>query len=283
MTRVTAASVGLFLYVFHCVLACGSTPASAGPASLAGQEFDCLIEARVTIKLGAAVTGLVSKVFVDRGDIVKEGQIVAEMESEVQAAVVSIARVRATNQFQAQALARRAEFLNKKADRLQNLRKTEAATQVAVEEAQTEAFVAEHGAKEADLNWKLAQLELKRDEATLQLRTIKSPVNGVVTERVMYSGEYRDEANHLMTIAQIDRLNVEAFLPVSFYRELSIGTVAEVRPAEPIGGSFEATVAVIDRVLDAASSTFRLRLSLPNPTYLLPAGIRCKLRFPPLR
>ena len=40
-----------------------------------------------------------------------------------------------------------------------------------------------------------------------------------------------------------------------------------------------ATVTVVDRVLDAASGTFGVRLALPNPDLLLPAGIRCKISF----
>nr|WP_249153740.1 efflux RND transporter periplasmic adaptor subunit [Bradyrhizobium diazoefficiens] len=271
-----SAAAGLLV----CFSVCGSTAASAQVLSLAGRDFDCLMEARVTVKLGAAVTGLVKKVLVDRGDIVKEGQAVAEMESDVQSAVVAVSRIRATNNFQMLGLTKRAEFLNRKVDRLLSLRKTEAVSQVAVDEAQTEAFIAEHGVKEAELSFKLAQSELERDEAALNLRTIKSPVDGVVTERLMYAGEYRHDANPLMTIAQIDRLNVEAFLPVSFYRQLTIGSVAEVRPEEPIGGVYKATVTVIDRVLDAASGTFRVRLTLPNADYELPAGTRCKLRFP---
>lgn len=262
-----------------CLSVCASTAASAEVSTLAGRDFDCLMEARVTVKLGAAVTGLVKKVLVDRGDIVKEGQVVAEMESDVQSAIVAIARIRATNNFQMLGLQKRAEFLNRKVDRLQSLRKTEATSQVSVDEAQTEAFIAEHGAKEAQLSWKQAQSELERDEAALNLRIIKSPIDGVVTERLMYSGEYRHDSNALMTIAQIDRLNVEAFLPVSFYRQIKVGAVAEVRPDEPIGGVYKATVAVIDSVLDAASGTFRVRLTLPNADYQLPAGIRCKLRF----
>ncbi|MFN0162035.1 MAG: hypothetical protein ACKVQQ_12450, partial [Burkholderiales bacterium] len=33
----------------------------------------------------------------------------------------------------------------------------------------------------------------------------------------------------------------------------------------------------VDRVIDAASSTFRVRLELPNPDAKLPAGLRCKV------
>jgi hypothetical protein len=38
-------------------------------------------------------------------------------------------------------------------------------------------------------------------------------------------------------------------------------------------------VTVVDRMLDAASGTFGVRLVLPNPDLLLPAGIPCKVVF----
>ena len=91
MQRVSLTPV--FAGVLVCVGACAPMVAFADGQSLAERKFDCLMEARVTIKLGAAVTGLVAKVHVDRGDIVKEGQVVAEMEAEVQSAIVSIARI----------------------------------------------------------------------------------------------------------------------------------------------------------------------------------------------
>ncbi len=37
-----------------------------------------------------------------------------------------------------------------------------------------------------------------------------------------------------------------------------------------------ATVAVVDKVIEGASNTFRARLSLPNANNALPAGLRCK-------
>jgi hypothetical protein len=50
-------------------------------------------------------------------------------------------------------------------------------------------------------------------------------------------------------------------------------------PEEPIGGVYEASVTVVDRVFDAASSTFGVRLDLPNLNFTLPAGLRCRIRF----
>ena len=43
--------------------------------------------------------------------------------------------------------------------------------------------------------------------------------------------------------------------------------------------SYPATVTIVDRVADAASGTFRVRLTLPNPGHDLPAGLRCSVRF----
>ena len=50
-------------------------------------------------------------------------------------------------------------------------------------------------------------------------------------------------------------------------------------PEEPIGGTYEARVEVIDRLFDAASGTFGVHLSLSNDSYQLPAGLRCRVRF----
>jgi multidrug efflux pump subunit AcrA (membrane-fusion protein) len=37
--------------------------------------------------------------------------------------------------------------------------------------------------------------------------------------------------------------------------------------------------AIVDRVVDAASGTFGIRLEIPNPGNRIPAGLKCKVRF----
>jgi len=54
---------------------------------------------------------------------------------------------------------------------------------------------------------------------------------------------------------------------------------AEVYPEDPVGGRYDATVDVVDRVFDAASGTIGVRLNLRNPDYALPAGLKCQVRF----
>ena len=85
------------------------------------------------------------------------------------------------------------------------------------------------------------------------------------------------------TIAQINPLNVEVFVPVALYGTIKIGMEAIVSGEQPVGGQHTATVDVVDPLIDARSGTFGVRLLLPNPTYKIPAGLRCKIEFPTAR
>jgi multidrug efflux pump subunit AcrA (membrane-fusion protein) len=113
----------------------------------------------------------------------------------------------------------------------------------------------------------------------LNQRTLRSPVDGVVVERLLVPREYRNEQSLILTLAQIDPLRVEVFVPTAHFGQIRTGSKAVVRPEEPIGGIYTATTTVVDQVLDAASNTFGVRLALPNPGLRLPAGIRCKVSF----
>ena len=74
-------------------------------------------------------------------------------------------------------------------------------------------------------------------------------------------------------------LHVEVVLPVSLYGRIKPGMKGVVLPERPIQGEYAARVKVVDRVVDAASGTFGVRLELPNPQGAVPAGVKCKVRF----
>ncbi len=86
----------------------------------------------------------------------------------------------------------------------------------------------------------------------------------------------------ILTLAKIDPLRVEVILPVRLYGELHRGMAGVVTPVG-MGGHYNATVTVIDRVFDAASGTFGVRLTLRNPKEAVPGGIRCHVAFPQLK
>jgi RND family efflux transporter MFP subunit len=171
------------------------------------------------------------------------------------------------------------EFQRRKEERTKQLRKNENISIAIADEAETAARVAEIELNEAEVNLQLAQLELARASELLRQRTIRSPINGIVVARMLGPGEYAFDQAQLLTVSQIDPLNVEAFVPLGQFGKIRAGMVAEIYPEEPIGGRYNATVTVVDHVFDAASGTIGVRLELPNPDYALPAGLKCRARF----
>ena len=189
------------------------------------QELNCLIQPFVVITITTPVGGLLETVQVDRGDLVKEGQVLATLDMRVERATGSIQHAQA-------------ELSNRL----------------------------------------LADLELQRTLAEVALRTIKSPVNGVVVERFMHPGEFPKQEK-ILKIAQIDPLRIEVYVPVSLLGKIAVGSTAHVKPEAPLTGEYTAKVTVVDRVVDAASGTFGVRLELPNRELKLPAGLKCSIRF----
>ena len=253
---------------------------SAGPASsVHTRDLDCVIEPFMTVKLASPVVGVISTLEVDRGDRVSKGQIVAHLEDAVERANVALARARATGDAPLKSAQARLAFLKGKSGRAEQLIGKNIVSFATLEEVQADVKVAQQQVAEAELNLQVAQLELKRTEALLEQRVIRSPIDGIVTERLLSPGEYRNEQSPILTLAQVTPLRVEVFVPTGYFGQVRPGTQALVTPEDPIGGTYQARVTVSDHVLDAASGTFGVRLELPNPEGALPGGLRCRLRF----
>ena len=74
---------------------CGSLFAATLAAPAPGAELDCVIQPKHTVVVSAPFEGLVATVTVDRGDVVKQGDVVATLESSVERVVVEVSRARA--------------------------------------------------------------------------------------------------------------------------------------------------------------------------------------------
>lgn len=275
-----------------CIALLSPLPASAqdtpmrGPAlpaveALAANEsFDCVIEPQQTVKLSSAVAGVIREVTVDRGDVVRRGQVVARLEAGVEEANLALAQARASSDATIKSAEAKLEFLRRKHERTEGLAAKKIATEATFEENLANARMAEQDLRIAELNAQIAQLEVSQSRAVVDQRVLRSSVDGVVTEVLLHPGEYRNDQSPILTLAQVDPLRVEVFVPTRFYNQIRSEKTATIEPEAPIGGTYDATVSAIDRVLDAASGTFGVRLQLPNPQYRLPAGLKCKIRFP---
>ena len=258
-----------------------SNGARAQRVDLGSQSFDCVIEPHRVVEVGSSVDGILEEISVQRGDFVDEGQVLARLKSEVEQTSVELARVRAQYNVAIETGRSRLKFFESKQQRIETLYKNRVASTEALEIAQTEGLIADYELKTAEFEKRLAKVELKRAKAILARRTIVSPMAGIVTERMLSPGAFIYEQAMLLTLAQIDPLNVEVYIPISAYGLIRTGMLGEVRPVEPVGGVYRAEVTIVDVVFDAASGTFGVRLELPNPEQQIPAGLKCSVRFLP--
>jgi RND family efflux transporter MFP subunit len=241
-------------------------------------EFDGLIEPALSVKVGSNTIGILETVPVDRGDMVKDGQVVATLQAGVEKATMDLAKAKAELDATIKAKRAELEYAERSKQRKKELYEKKTLSFQEWDEAETKRVLAELALNEALEGKRLAELEYKRSVEVVKRMSIRSPINGVVVERLLCQGEYV-ENQPIMRLAQIDPLYVEVIMPVSTLGSVKVGMFAEVKPEAPVGGVYKAKVTIVDKVVDAASGTFGVRLELPNPDYKLPPGLKCKVVF----
>jgi len=216
------------------------------------ESYECLLEAHVDVSVSSAVTGVVERVLVKRGQAVRKGQVLIQLVRGIEIAAHKLAQARA-------------EFAART-----NLRNDELVEEKLISSNEKDAF---------ETDALLAKLDEREALEVLKLRTIRSPIAGIVADVAVEAGEFVDE-EEILRIVQLHPLNVEVVVPVSLYGRIEKGATAQVRPEAPFDQDFDAEVVIVDRLVDAASGTFGLRLELPNAKGRLPAGLKCLVSFP---
>ncbi|WP_300666905.1 efflux RND transporter periplasmic adaptor subunit [Desulfoluna sp.] len=214
-------------------------------------ELEGILEPSEVVELSSQVPGIIDEITVDRGDRVKKGEVLARLKAGVEQASVNLARAKVD--FVKRKLVRNEELFRKK-------------------------LISLHEKDELETEIMLSELAEKEAIERLGLRTIQSPVDGIVVKRTGAPGEYIGEGS-IMTLARIHPIYVEVIAPVEYLGLIRKGMKAEVISESPAGGRYQVTVSIADHVVDAGSGTFGVRLDLPNPTYKIPAGLKCRVRF----
>jgi RND family efflux transporter MFP subunit len=238
----------------------------------------CIIEPFEVVKIGSAVTGLIEAIHVERSDFVADGQVLVEIESGAELAAVRLARSRADMDEEIRSREASAKLSERRRVRVAQLYSEESLSLDLREEIDTEAEVARFELEQAQAEKKLASHQLDQAVSLLTRRTIRSPISGVVVERLMSPGERVDE-EVILTVAQIDPLGVEVILPASAFGSVEVGMRVAIVPEFPGDTVHVAAVTIVDRVIDSASGTFGVRLELPNPDHAIPGGVHCQIQF----
>ncbi len=252
------------------------TPAAPTPELT--EKLDCLIQPYQIADVGSALVAVVKDIGVERAETVVAGQVLAQLDAEVELAAASVAQARAEMAASIRARQASLDLGVRKRQRASQLYDGKVVSEDLRDEAETEEALAAAELARALEMQELSQLEHDQALKRLQRRTIHAPFDGVVVERHKAPGEVvKEEA--IVTVAQIDPLRVDVILPAAFFGRVAAGQRAEVWPELPGAGVELATVEIVDRVIDPGSGTFGVKLELPNPDLSIPSGMNCEVRF----
>jgi RND family efflux transporter MFP subunit len=240
--------------------------------------LDCLLEPYEVVEVSSAVEGVIEQIYVDRNDVVRQGQLLVELDSEVEKSQVALAKTRASLNTNIELRATELAFHERNQGRLRKLFKSDTISLHVKDKAETDTNKSRLQLRNAEDSQRLAELELVKAEAILALRTMRSPIDGVVVARNKVAGEFVEDQS-ILRLAQLDPLKVEVIVPAEMFGTIKKGMLVEVTPEYYGDVARKATITLVDRVIDPASGTFDVRAELPNPGHRIPSGLRCTVQF----
>ena len=125
-------------------------------------------------------------------------------------------------------------------------------------------------------NWNRPKANIWAREAQLSYSEIRSPIDGVVTDRPLYPGEMAAAGTALLTVMDVSSVIAKAHIPQDDAAALKVGdkgTMTVPGIEEPIEGK----VTVVSPALDPNSTTVEVWLEAKNPKQALKPGTSVQL------
>lgn len=243
--------------------------------------LDCVINPYQVVDLASSVPGVLEKIYVDKSDFIERGEVAATLESAVERSSVVLAEARAAIQSEVQVSAVNLDFDGRRKVRMDALYAKKTVSIEIKDEAEREHSLSKWRLQQAKDLKGIRQLELLRAQKQLEQKTIRTPIAGFVLQRFKEAGEYVED-QPIMRIAQLDPLYVEAVVPIDLHGRISKDMRAQVyvqSSTTQAPEAYEARVSTVDKVGDASTGTYAIRLTLPNPDFQILAGVKCSIKF----
>jgi RND family efflux transporter MFP subunit len=223
------------------------------------------VQAYISAPIYARTNGYLKKWYADIGAHVKEGQLLAEIETPEVDQQLQQARA---DLGTAQANLHLAEIT---ASRYQDLLKTNSVSQQETDNA-TGALAANKATVQAN------QANVNRLQQLQSFEKIYAPFTGVITARKTDIGNLIDAGasggskTDLFDIAQPDKLRVYVNVPEAYSQAAKPGLTADLTLAEFPGKRFQGKLVRTAEAIDPASRTLLVEIDVVNPTGALLTG-----------
>ena len=203
--------------------------------------------------VGAHVSGKSEKLYVSIGQTVKMGDMIAEIDSTTQQNDVDIAKAKMSS-YQAQLKAAKTslKIAKKQYQRMQSLKKQNAASTEDLENAEDSYEAAMSKVAEIEASLKETEISLSTAETNLGYTKITAPLDGTIVSVPVKVGQTINAAMDTPTIVQIADLN-----QMEIYIEISEGDIGNIKPGVKVTYSvladmnkvYETTLKSIDPAL----------------------------------
>jgi multidrug efflux pump subunit AcrA (membrane-fusion protein) len=131
-----------------------------------------------------------------------------------------------------------------------------------------------------DLEVEHARLDVKMAQIVADRMCLKSPIEGTVNKIEVEVGEAINGLANVVRVVKTDPLWIDVPVPLAKGRILKPGQVAEVKFPGSEKEISQAKIIYVSTVADAASSTLRVRIEVPNKLNR-PAGEHVRITFAP--
>ena len=178
------------------------------------------------VTVGAQVSGKIETLYVTGGQVVKKGDLIAEIDSTTQQNEVDINKAK-LNSYEAQLAAAKVslKIAEKKYKRTQALRKQNAASAEDLEDAEDAYETAKSKVTELDSTIKETEISLSTAETNLGYTKITAPLDGTIVSVPVKQGQTINAAMDTPTIVQIADLSQMEILI-----EISEGDISNIKP-----------------------------------------------------
>jgi membrane fusion protein, multidrug efflux system len=225
-----------------------------------GPRISGTLTAAETAALRAESAGSVVGLSAEIGDRVEKGAVLAKIESQVASSAYVSTQSAVVSATQDASNARR------EIERVRRLAEAGALSPHDVEAAEAGLAAAEArlaGAKAQD-----AQMGEQVGNTT-----VRSPIDGIVSERAVGLGDIVAPGTPLFTVIEPSSLRLEGAVPAASATTLAIGTPVKFEVQGFEGKPFDGTIERISPAVDPMTRQIPILVSIPNPEGKLLAGL----------
>jgi RND family efflux transporter MFP subunit len=233
-----------------------------------GTPLPAEVQPFVQAAIHARASGYLKNWFVDIGEQVTNGQVLAEIDTPELDQQLAQAKAELDQSEAALDLAKITS------DRWTELLKT-----ASVSEQETAEKKSDYTLKQADVE--AAQANVQRLENLKSFDHVTAPFAGTIITRNTDIGQLiaADSGPELFRLAQIDPLRVYVRVPQQYVHAIKPGQKAELIFQEAAGKVFSATVTRTAGAVDPTSRTLEVELQVPNSHGEILAGSYAQVRF----